>query len=274
VSSPQGVGGDGATARRIAGSTVLVTGASSGIGASLARRLAAAGATVGLVGRREDKLAAVLAECLPSSPASRYWVADLGDLDGAERLALEAWDTFSGLDVLVNNAAIPMVRAAARLSAADVELAMRVNFLSPARMTLAVLPRMLERGGVIVNVSSMGGRLGIAHEAAYAASKFALCGWSESLAIDLDGTAVAVRLIEPGPIATDIWDRPGEDRALYDGPLEPPEVVADGIIDAIVGDRFESYLPDLSRVVEYKQSDIDGFIKMSADMRRSAEAKL
>ena len=50
--------------------------------------------------------------------------------------------------------------------------------------------------------------------------------------------------------------------------------MADGIIEAIVGDRFESYLPDLSRVVEYKQSDIDGFIKMSADMRRSAEAKM
>jgi len=266
------VGGDGTSVRRIAGSSVLVTGASSGIGASLARRLAAAGATVGLVGRREDRLAAVLADCRATSPASRSWVADLGDLERAEGLALEAWDAFGGLDVLVNNAAIPMVRAATRLTAADVEQAMRVNFLSPARMTLAVLPKMLDRGGVIVNVSSMGGRVGIAHEAAYSASKFALCGWSESLAIDLDGTGVAVRLIEPGPIATDIWDRPGEDRALYDGPLEPPEVVADGIIEAITGDRFESYLPDLSRVVAFKQSDIDGYLKMSADMRRAAEA--
>ena len=59
---------------------------------------------------------------------------------------------------------------------------------------------MLARGtGVIVNVSSLGGRVGIAHEAAYCASKFALSGWSESLAMDLDGSGVAVRLIQPGP---------------------------------------------------------------------------
>jgi len=118
----------------------------------------------------------------------------------------------------------------------------------------------------------MGGRLGIAHEAAYCASKFALCGWSEALAIDLDGSGVDVRLIEPGPIATDIWERPGEDPAVFVPPLEPPELVADGIIAAIEGDSFEHYLPDLKSVVTYKESDIDGYLRMSADLRRQAEA--
>jgi short-subunit dehydrogenase len=251
---------------------VLVTGASSGIGAALARRLAGRGDAVGLVGRRADRLGEVLAECRVGNPACRSWVADLGDLEGAEQLALEAWEAFGHLDVLVNNAAIPKVRPATRLTPADVEEAMRVNFLSPARMTLAVLPRMVERGaGTIVNVASMGGRLGINHEAAYCASKFALSGWSEALAMDLDGTGVSIRLIQPGPIETDIRDRPGEEPPVTVPDLEPPELVADGIVAAIEGDTFEHYLPDLRSIVTWKESDLDGYIRMSADLRREAE---
>ena len=251
------------------GARALITGASSGIGAATARRLAAGGATVALIGRRADRLAVVLDDCRTSAPDSRMWVADLGDLDQAESIAREAWDRFGALDVLVNNAAVPKVRPLDRLTPADVEDAMRVNFLSPARMTLAVLPRMVELGrGVIVNVSSVGGRLGISHEAAYSASKFALCGWSESLAIDLAGSGVDVRLIEPGPIDTDIWDRPGEPHAVYDGPKESPEIVANGIAAALLSDRFEHYLPDLKAVVTGKDADLDGFIAFAAAMAR------
>jgi short-subunit dehydrogenase len=246
--------------------TVLVTGASSGIGAALARTLAARGDTLGLVGRRADRLADVLADCTATSPSSRSWTLDLLDLDAAERLALEAWDTLGPIDVLVNNAGSPKRRAAADLTPADVESTMAVNLFAPVRMTLALLPRMLDRGlGTIVNVSSVGGRVGIAHEAAYNASKFALCGWSEGLAIDLHGSGVAVRLIQPGPIDTDIWDRPGEEPAIYDGPLEPPQVVADGIVAAIAGERFEHYLPDLSGVVALKNADVDAWIRLSAE---------
>lgn len=258
--------------RAVAGASVLVTGGSSGIGAALARTLAARGATVGIVGRREALLDAVLDECRAHSPASRRWVADLADLDGSARLALQAWDAFGGLDVLVNNAAVPKVRPADRLTPEDVERTMQVNFFSPMRMTLAVLPRMLARGsGVIVNVASVGGRVGISHEAAYCASKFALSGWSEALAMDLDGTGVAVRLIQPGPIDTDIWDRPGERPAVIDVPKEPPELVAEGILAAIGSDRFEHYLPDLKSVIDYKQSDIDGYIAMTAAMVADAQ---
>lgn len=247
--------------------TALITGASSGIGAATARLLAGRGTTVGLVGRRRDRLEAVLADCQKDAPGSRMWVADLADLDAAEALAGEAWDALGGLDLLVNNAAVPKVRPAPKLTPADVERVMAVNFFSPVRMTLKVLPRMLERdAGVIVNVASVGGRLGIAHEAAYSASKFALCGWSESLAIDLTGTNVRVRLIQPGPIATDIWDRPGEEHAVYDGPLEPPEIVATGIADAIESDRFEHYFPDLRAVITFKESDIDAYLATAASM--------
>ena len=246
---------------QVRGSTVLVTGASSGIGAALALMLAECGATVGLVARREDRLAEVLDRCRQHAPASRMWVADLGDTDRAEALALQAWDELGGIDVLVNNAAIPKRRTVQELTLAEVRETMAVNFESPVRMSLAVLPRMLERDhGVIVNVSSFGGRVGIIGEAAYCASKFALCGWSESMALDLWHTGVEVRLILPGAIATEIWDRPDNDAPLFEGPFEPPETVATGIIDAIEGGAFEHYLPDMKPIAEMKTSDIDGFL--------------
>lgn len=257
---------------RVDGSRVLLSGASSGIGAALARLLSASGATVGLAGRRADRLGSVLADCQARSPESRSWVVDLEDTEAARLLAEEAWRVLGHLDVLVNNAGTPMRRHASGLLQSDLERTMRVNFLSPAVMTLAVLPLMLERGkGMVVNVASIGGRVGIAHEAAYCASKFAICGWSESLAIDLDGSGVEVRLIQPGPVATDIWDRPGNDPAVLVPPLETPEVVAEGILAAMEGDRFEHYLPDLSSVVALKHADPDAYLRANAELRRSSE---
>ncbi len=248
----------------------MVTGASSGIGAATARALAARGTTVALVARRAERLDEVLADCLPASPASRRWAADLSDPGAAARLALEIWDVCGRLDVVVNNAAIPMRRPVTRLTMDEVEHVMTVNYFSPVAITLALLPRMLERRrGVFVNVSSLGGRLGIYTEAAYSGSKFALAGWSEAMACDLVGTGVSVKLVLPGAIDTEIWDQPGNDDPVYTGPLEPPTVVADGIVAAIDSDRFEHYLPDMKAVVEMKTADIDGFF---AGMRAMGDA--
>jgi short-subunit dehydrogenase len=245
----------------VAGANVVVTGASSGIGAALAPVLAERGATVGIVARREDRLAAVLDACRRHQPACRMWVADLGDTDAADALAVEMDGALGGVDVLVNNAAIPKRRSAVDLTVDEVRETMTVNFESPVRMTLALLPRMLERDrGMIVNVASFGGRVGILGEAAYCASKFALAGWSEALQLDLWDTGVDVRLILPGAIATEIWDQPGNDPPLYDGPLEPAEDVAAGIVAAIEGGGFEHYLPDMRGIVEMKTADIDGFL--------------
>ena len=243
------------------GRTVLVTGASSGIGAALARELASRGDTVALVARRAGRLDDVLAECRVTSPASARWAADLSDPDVAADLALEIWDHYGGLDVVVNNAAVPMRRNVTRLTPSEVERTMRINYLSPVAIVLAVLPRMLARkAGTIVNVSSLGGRLGIVAEAAYCGSKFALAGWSEAAAVDLDGTGVSVKLVLPGAIDTEIWDQPDNDEPLYDGPKEPPELVATAIADGLDEDRFEYYVPDMKPVVEAKTTDIESFI--------------
>jgi short-subunit dehydrogenase len=246
--------------------TALITGASAGIGAALARELAARGITVGLVGRREDRLAEVLADCRAQAPDSQMWVADLEEPATAAAVAGAALDAFGHLDVLVNNAAIPWVRHATRLEPAEVERVMQVNFHAPVRLTLAVLPAMLEAGGgTIVNVSSLGGRLGILHEAAYCASKFALCGWSEALALDLWSTPVKVKLIIPGAVDTEIWDRPGTEHAVYEGDKAPADEVARGIADAIDSDSFEHYFPDLRSIALYKASNIDEYMALSIE---------
>ncbi|WP_055401822.1 MULTISPECIES: SDR family oxidoreductase [unclassified Mycobacterium] len=246
---------------------VLITGASSGLGAALARKLAGRHAVVGLVARRRDRLGQVLAECRRTSPSSAMWVADLADTAALQDLAAQAWEALGGIDVLINNAAVPKRRPVAALQPDEVEHVMRVNFFAPMRLTLALLPRMLARGsGMIVNVSSVGGRLGIIHESAYCASKFALCGWSEAMAVDLHGSGVSVKLIEPGPVDTEIWDRPGSEEPLYQGPKVPADEVADGIIAALEGDGFEHYVPDLKAVVDAKNADLDAYIAGAAGM--------
>lgn len=250
-----------------AGQRVLITGASSGLGAALARQLSAGGARVGLIARRPDRLAEVLADCRRTSPDSEMWVADLADTPAVGELALQVWDVLGGIDVLVNNAAIPKRRPVAELTPDEVENVMRVNFFAPMRLTLALLPRMLARGsGMIVNVSSVGGRLGIIHETAYSASKFALCGWSESMAVDLHGTGISVKLIEPGPVDTEIWDQPGNEEPLYQGPKVPADEVAAGIIAALGSEGFEHYVPDMKAVVDAKNLDLDAYIAGAAAM--------
>ncbi len=265
---------------KIAGTNILVTGASSGIGAELAPQLAEAGATVGIVARRAERLEQVLERCRAHAPESRMWPADLGDLERAEQVALEAWDAFGHLDCLVNNAAIPKRTPLTRLTPADVAYVMDVDFTSPVRMGMAVLPRMLKRGsGEIVNVSSLGGRLGIAHEAAYCAAKFALCGWTEVMAIDLHGTGVAAKLVLPGPIETEIWDLPDNDPALYDGPFVPAAECAAAVVRAIEGDGFEYYAPpempgglgSQHDIVVGKTQNPDAFLSMVAEMAKATE---
>lgn len=257
----------------LAGAHVLLTGASAGIGASLAPLLAERGAHLALCGRRPDRLEEVAAGCRPHGVEVTAHVVDLADPDAAEALARSVDNAVGGLDVLINNAGAPMRRRVQHLGVDELQRTMATNFESPARMTMAVLGGMCTRDrGVIVNVSSFGGRAAIPAEAAYCASKFALCGWSEALAMDLWHTGVRVRLILPGAIDTDIWDRPGNDPAHFAGDLESPDTVAAGIVAAIGGEQFEHYLPDLSGVAEFKTAAIDDFLAGAVAFADAAEA--
>ena len=249
---------------------MLLTGASSGIGAATAPVLAARGAVVAVTGRRAERLDELVA-ILPGSGHAAI-PADL-EVDGAaDEVVAEATSAIGDLDVVIHNAAMPKRRSIKAMTLAELDQVMGLNFRVPVQMTLATLPGMLDRGrGCHVYVSSLGGRLGIASEAAYCASKFALAGFAEATAIDLWDDPVDVRLVLPGAIDTEIWHRPDSDPPHYDGPLEPPETVAGAIADAIEGDAFEVYSPDMRAIVEFKTSDADTFLSGVADMARSAE---
>lgn len=250
----------------ISGANILITGASSGIGAALARLLAREGATVALVARRADRLEEVLADCREGAPASRAWVVDLADRDAAAEVVGDAWDAFGHLDVVVNNAAMSKRKRLTDMTARDYEDVLGLNFLSPVRVAMAALERMQDRGrGQIVMVSSTGGRIGIAHESAYCAAKAAVCLWAEAAAIDLGeiDSPVRVKLVNPGPIDTEIWEvRPGELPGAFAGPFVPAEECAAGIVDVIHSDGFEFYVPaDMRAVAEGKAAGVDAFVE-------------
>lgn len=258
----------------VAGANVLVTGASSGIGAALAELLAARGATVGIVARRADRLDGVLRRCRRHAPGSQAWVVDLSDLDAAESVLADAWESFGHLDVVVNNAAMGKRKHLHDMTFGEYEDVMRLDFLSPVRIALAALARMRARGsGEVVMVSSTGGRLGIVHESAYCAAKGAMCLWAEAAAVDLgeSDSPLRVKLVNPGPIDTEIWQvRPGELPGAFAGPFVSASDCAAGIVNAIEADGFEFYVPDDMRLVaEAKAADVDGFVAAMATVAKT-----
>ena len=261
---------------KLEGSKILVTGASSGIGAALAPILAERGATVGIVARRANRLEEVLGAAASTPGVHACVAADLSDLAVPEKLALGV-GTFGGLDAIVHNAAIPKRVHMSRLTVDDVTETMDINFHSPVRMTLAVLPKMLERkSGTIVWVSSMGGRIPIANESAYNAAKYAMCGFAEAMYLDLAGSGVDVKLVMPGPIDTEIWDIPGNEPALMDIEKVPAADCAAGIADALADDGFEYYVPPVypggigaKDLAIGKVTDCDNYLRGFADMARA-----
>lgn len=249
---------------------VLVTGASSGIGAGLARGFAADGHTVGICARREDRLKEVLADCQETAPASRMWVMDLADLDALSAFAERADDELGGIDLLVNNAGIPKRRHALQLTPDVVDQVMAINYASPVRLTLALLPRMIERGrGRILTISSVAARFGPPREAAYSASKAALSAFMESLAVDLDGTDIKIHLVNPGIIDTELFHLPDNEQSLADLEALPVQALVDAVKKQIAEDTFEIYVPDwFTDIVANRYGNLGPFIEGSKEYAR------
>ena len=232
----------------VAGSTVYVTGASRGIGEAVARNLHAAGAQVGLIARSADDLRA-LAESLGARVATASAdVSDRGAIESAvATLAVELGEA----DVLVNNAGIGAYRSVLEEEADTFERLMAVNYLGTVYATRAVLPAMARRrSGTIVNVASFAGRVGAPFEAAYSASKFAVVGFSESLAAEMSQVGVRVCLVNPGPVETGFTDARGVPfQRDVPAPLDAA-VVAEAVLVAIRTGRFEQVLPRWLRVAD------------------------
>ena len=166
------------------GLNALMTGASSGIGRLLALRMAAAGARVALVARREAELEELAEEIRAGGGEAVALVCDVGDREQALATAARAVEALGSIDVLVNNAGYGHHRRFLDWDLEDMERVMRVNFLGSLYFTKALLPAMVERGkGWLVFIASAAGRIAPADETAYAASKHAMVG--------LAGVAVA-----------------------------------------------------------------------------------
>ncbi|MEO8347296.1 MAG: SDR family NAD(P)-dependent oxidoreductase [Acidobacteriota bacterium] len=181
--------------------TVLVTGASRGIGRSIALRFAEEGARVGLVARSETELLAT-ANLVEQVGARAIAIpTDIRDRAGAQA-AVEKVETELGpVDVLVNNAGVFLWRAFLELSAEEWELVLSTNLTGAANFCRAVLPGMVRRKrGRIVNVSSIHGMRGEANLAAHSAAKFGLIGLTQSLAREFRGDNIAVNAVCPGTV--------------------------------------------------------------------------
>ena len=189
-----------------AGTVGVVTGASSGIGAQLARDLAARGMRVALLARRADRLAALAAEI--GAVGGEAWsvpcdVADRPDVDAAIAAVLAR---HGRIDLLVNNAGYGRHVLFKDHDVADIERMIRTNLLGPVYTTKAVLPAMRARArGWIVNLSSVAGKLGQPDEAVYSATKFAVAGLSEGLAYELAPLGIHVMAVYPALVRTEMF---------------------------------------------------------------------
>jgi NAD(P)-dependent dehydrogenase (short-subunit alcohol dehydrogenase family) len=248
------------------GARVLITGGSSGIGAGLAEAFARAGATVGIAARRHDRLAEVVARCRAHSPDSTMWTVDLSDPAAVDRLAEQAVEELGGVDIVVNNAGIPKRRHVTALDPATVEAVMAINYLSPVRLTLALLPHMLERGsGTVVSVASVAATLSPPGESAYSASKAALSVFSESMAVDLWSTGIKVSVVYPGVVDTELFTLPDNDPFAGDVPSITVEEAADTILKGIATGSLSIYVPGyFAEFAASKAQDVDGFLAGTA----------
>lgn len=199
------------------GKTVLVTGASSGIGRATALAFAAAGARVVLVARRRaalDEVAALAGTdpvVIPTDVTDRAAVRACFD---------QAWARCGAVDVVVNNAGVLLPAPIVDMTAADLDAMLRVNLFGALFVMQEAVPRMRERGGSIVNVASLAGRRGVSPIGGYSATKFALIGLTEALRTELHDSQLHVGLVLPGVIDTPMVEQVPPDSEFFE--LWPP----------------------------------------------------
>jgi short-subunit dehydrogenase len=214
--------------------TVLLTGATGGLGRAMAMRLAGAGAKVTLSARGKDALDALAAE-LPGDGHSTA-VADLGEPDAAGRLAA----ALGPIDCLVANAALPATGRITEISGNQVARMLRINLESPILLSQALLPGMLDRDrGKIVLIGSLAGKAGSPRSSIYNASKFGLRGFAFGLSGDLAGTGVGVSVVAPGFVRdAGMFADSGAKAPARLGTTSPKEV-ADAVMKAIGSQKIE-----------------------------------
>lgn len=186
--------------------TVIITGASSGIGLEIGRRLATEGANLVLAARSLDKLEQAAAELAPGGEPIMVVPTDVTREADCRALVRAAVDAFGAIDVLVNNAGFAppasLLDTTEELWDVTLDTCLKGVYL----LTRAVMPVMLRNGGgTVINISSVAGKYGYENRTAYCAAKWGLHGFTEALRAELDGQNIRAHIIAPGPVATPWW---------------------------------------------------------------------
>jgi len=242
----------------LSGRSILLTGASGGIGRAVALLLAQEGSKLTLFARRQEPL-----EALRSMIESRGGEAiavpgDVRSTPDAARAVAEAVRRFGGLDAVINNAGIGYLASLTEASDRTVQDLLEVNILGTFRVTRAAFSALALRaasrdrrdGSVIVNVSSFAGKVGVPYYSFYNASKFALVGMTEAWRRELGPRGIRVALVLPAAVETDFLSRLDRGRALGLGPagtVLTPEEVARAIVGALKRPRPEIFIPRRNR---------------------------
>ncbi len=247
------------------GRVAIVTGASSGIGKQVAIDMARRGIHTIAVARREEQLRDTLREMQAQVADSEIVVGDVGDLATAKQAVALAHEKWRRLDFLVNNAGISKRKHLLKITPEEAEQTIRINLIGTIYFILEALPLMVaQREGYIVNVSSVAGKVANPREVIYTASKFGMAGLSEAMYYDLHRRGVHTILINPGPIATEIWDKI-ESPAAYHGKFYPPSLVSDAIFDCIEKKKHERTVPRLMGAVAVVKALFPAIIRRGTD---------
>lgn len=243
------------------GKVAVVTGASSGIGAALARAFSEAGARVALAARRRERLESVAGKCPGETIAIN---ADVIDPEGRQAIVKGTMEQWGRIDILVNNAGLGAYGHFLETGEEQWRRLFEVNLFAPVSLTRTVIEIMEDQGaGVVVNIASIGGL--IAHSdkvAAYVASKHALVGFSRGLAKDMAGTGIRVLAVCPHLTTTEFFSvSPGAKEMAsevekYRKYMDTAEEVAQGILNQLDAERIVVFPTDKPAKAYEKQRDI------------------
>ena len=218
----------------LTGKSALVTGASGGIGADIARALHSAGAVVALSGTRVEPLEALAAEL---GERSHILPCNLSDAEAVEALPKQAIEAMGAMDILVNNAGITRDNLFMRMSDEEWAQVLEVNLTSTMRLCRGALRGMMKsRWGRIINISSIVGATGNPGQGNYAAAKAGMVGMSKSLAYEVASRGVTVNCVAPGFIATPMTDKLNDDQKaainvkIPAGRMGTPEEIAAAVL--------------------------------------------
>ena len=218
----------------LTGKNALVTGASGGIGADIARKLHAQGAVVGLSGTRVEPLEALKAEL---GERAHLLPCNLSDMEAVKALPKQAAEAMGSVDILVNNAGITRDNLFMRMSDDEWQSVLDVNLTATFQLCKGVMRGMMKaRWGRIVNISSIVGATGNPGQANYAASKAGLIGMSKSLAYEVASRGITVNAVAPGFIATAMTDKLTDDQKsgimgqIPAGRMGTPDEIASAVV--------------------------------------------